>query len=297
MGKILLFAFLLSLVIDPVARSSEASHRADWEAWRAKRLESLRREDGWLTLVGLFWLEEGENTFGSDPSNRIVFPSGKAPTRMGSILLRGGVVSVSVDPRVEVTREGKFITQMRLQTDAGGAQPTVLKHGSLSFYVIERGKRMAVRVKDSQAQARRNFHGIETFPYQERLRIQARFEPYDPPRMIPVPNVLGTRDEEKSPGALVFEWDGKTYRLEPVLEEGETDLFVIFGDATNGSTTYGGGRFLYAKPPDTQGRTVLDFNRSYNPPCVFTPYATCPLPPKQNRLPISIEAGEKNYEH
>jgi uncharacterized protein (DUF1684 family) len=272
------------------------AHRAEWEQWRAERLKSLRREDGWLTLVGLFWLEEGENAFGTDPSNRIVFPPGRALARMGSILVEKGTVAVRVDPRIEVTHEGRFVTQMTLATDAGGEKPTVLKHGSLSFYVIERGKRLGVRVKDAEAPARTSFRDIETFPYDERYRIPARFEPYDPPRVIAVPNVLGGVDSEKSAGSLVFQWQGKTYRLDPLAEAGETDLFVIFGDATNGEETYGGGRFLYAKPP-SDGKTILDFNRAYNPPCVFTPYATCPLPPKQNRLPIRIEAGEKNYEH
>jgi len=286
----------LLLLLMALEGNPARAHRAEWESWRSKRLESLRNPNSWLTLVGLFWLEEGENPFGSDPSNRIVFPAGKAPARMGSIQLRNGSVSVGVDPRVEVTHEGKNITQMKLQTDAGGAEPTILSSGTLAFYVIQRGRRLAVRVKDSESQARRTFNGIEAFPYDERLRVEARFEPYDPPRSIPVPNVLGAIELEKSPGALAFEWKGKTYRLDPVLEEGETDLFVIFGDATNGEETYGGGRFLYSKPA-AGGKTTLDFNKAYNPPCVFTPYATCPLPPKQNRLPFRIEAGEKNYAH
>jgi uncharacterized protein (DUF1684 family) len=246
-------------------------------------------------LIGLVWLEEGENSVGSAPGSRILLPAGKAPVLMGSILLEKGSVSVRADPGSGLTADGKPVTAMPLATDSGGGPATVLKRGSISFYVIARGSRLGVRVKDSEAETRRDFRGIESFPYDERYRVEARFEPYVPPRDIAVPNVLGTVETQPSPGALVFELDGKTYRLDPVRETGESDLFVIFGDGTNGRETYGGGRFLYAKPPAVGGKTILDFNRAYNPPCVFTPYATCPLPPKQNKLPIRIKAGEKTY--
>ncbi len=272
----------------------DSSYRAEIEKWRAGRIERLRREDGWLTLVGLFWLAEGENRFGSDPSNRIVFPEGSAPRFLGSIELSKGTAHVQVDPGNEVTQEGKPVTSMTLKSDAEGDEPTILKHGTLSFYLIKRGERLGVRVKNGQSPARLSFRGIDSFSIDPRLRLEARFEPHDPPKTIAVPNVLGTVDQEKSPGALVFEHQGRSYRLDPVLESGTKDLFIIFGDTTNGHETYGGGRFLYAAPP-VNGRTVVDFNKAYNPPCVFTPYATCPLPPPQNRLPIRIEAGEKRY--
>jgi uncharacterized protein (DUF1684 family) len=274
--------------------SDAASHRDEWEQWRARRLESLRREDGWLSLIGLVWLQEGENSVGSDPGSRIVLPAGKTPARIGSILLDKGSVSIRAEPGSGLTADGKPTTAMPLATDAGAGPATVLTRGSISFYVIARGSKLGVRVKDSDAETRRNFRGIETFPYDERYRVEARFEPYVPARDIAVPNVLGTVEKQSSPGALVFELDGQTYHLDPVLETGETDLFVIFGDQTNGRETYGGGRFLYAKPA-VGGKTILDFNRAYDPPCVFTPYATCPLPPKQNKLPIRVEAGEKTY--
>jgi uncharacterized protein (DUF1684 family) len=184
---------------------------------------------------------------------------------------------------------------MDLQTDQSG-EPTILQHGSLSFYVIQRNERLGVRVKDADAAALKSFHGLESFPFSESWRVAARFEPSSPPRHISVPNVLGNVTSEESPGALAFEYSGKTYRLDAVREAGTEDYFIIFGDATNGHETYGGGRFLYASPPK-DGQTVLDFNKAYNPPCVFTPYATCPLPPPQNRLSIRIEAGEKSYRH
>lgn len=270
-----------------------AAHHAQVEKWRTDRLEKLRRDDGWLTLVGLFWLQEGENRFGSDPSNPVVFPRGQAPLHMGSLDLAKGTVTLRASLGAELTHNGQPATTLTLRSDAEG-QPTVLKHGTLAFYLIKRGDRLGVRVKDSDSPVRRSFHGLEYFPIDSRWRFEARFEPYDPPKMIAVPNVLGTVDQEKSPGALVFEYQGKTYRLDPVIEAGDENFFLVLGDRTNGQETYGGGRFLYARPP-TNGKTIVDFNKAYNPPCVFTPYATCPLPPAQNRLPIRIEAGEKRY--
>ena len=271
------------------------SYTQEIAAWRARRAERLRAEDGWLTLVGLFWLEPGPNAVGSASGNRVVFPEGKAPAFVGSLTRNGEFVTFHGAPGAGVTSEGKPVTTLPLSSDRAES-PTVLQLGSLSFYVIQRGERVGVRVKDSQSEARRRFHGIETFPTDPRWRVEARFEPYEPPRSISVPNVLGSVDSESCPGALVFEIEGKSYRLDPVLEKGETDYFLIFGDRTNGAETYGAGRFLYAPPP-VNGRTVLDFNKAYNPPCVFTPYATCPLPPAQNKLPIRIEAGEKAYAH
>jgi uncharacterized protein (DUF1684 family) len=270
------------------------THRAEWEAWRSDRMTRLRREDGWLTLIGLFWLQEGDNSVGSDPASVVRLPAEKVPAKMGKIRLDAGRLTADFDPGAGVTCDGKPVSAMALETDAGNAAPTVLRHGSISFYVIRRGDRLAVRAKDAESAARRSFQGTETFPYDERWRIEARFERYEPGRRIPMPNVLGAVEPADSPGALVFSWQGKSYRLDPVLEEGETDLFVVFGDATNGRETYGGGRFVYARPA-VDGKTILDFNRSYNPPCVFTPYATCPLPPSQNRLPIRMEAGEKAW--
>ncbi len=277
------------------AAPTAEAHRSEIEAWRAKRTANLHREDGWLTLVGLFWLEEGENRFGSDPkSNRIVFPAGTAPKTMGSLDLAGGSVTLRAKPEAGLTSGGRPVTAMRLATDAEG-EATLLQHGRLRFYVIRRGSRLGVRVKDSQNPARLAFRGIESFPVDLAWRIEARFDAYDPPKTIPVPNILGSVENEKSPGAVVFRLAEREYRLDAIRESGSEDLFLIFGDVTNGRETYGGGRFLYAAPPDKAGRVVLDFNKAYNPPCVFTPYATCPLPPAGNRLPIRIEAGEKTY--
>lgn len=277
------------------ASPPDAPYAKEIEAWRAGRLARLTADDGWLSVVGLFWLEEGENPVGSAPTSSVVLPDGKAPASLGTIVVSGKTFSFRAKPGVEIAADGKAVETTALRSDADG-EPTVLSAGPLRFYVIERDGRFAVRVKDSTSQARKAFRGLGYFPIDPAWRIEARFEPYDPPRTISVPNVLGHENAETSPGALVFVHGGKTYRLDPVLEQGETDYFVIFGDRTNGGDTYGAGRFLYVPLP-VGGKTVVDFNKAYNPPCVFTEYATCPLPPPQNKLPIRIEAGEKEYAH
>ncbi len=270
------------------------AYRAEIEAWRARRVERLRSDTGWLTVVGLSWLEPGKNSVGSAPGNRVVLPAGKAPGYAGAIDRSDGSATFHAAPGSGITAEGKPVTALALRPDTSGS-PTTLSVGPVSFYLIERGDRLGVRVKDRESAARRDFHGIESFPIDTKWRVEAKFEPYDPPKKIPVPTILGTEEAGECPGALVFELDGKPYRLDPILEQGETDLFVIFGDRTNGKETYGAGRFVYAAPA-VGGKTVLDFNKAYNPPCVFTPYATCPLPPAQNKLPIEIPAGEKRYD-
>jgi uncharacterized protein (DUF1684 family) len=274
---------------------SHSPYPEEIQAWRAQRLAKLTSEDGWLSVVGLFWLDEGDNAVGSGRDSKIVLPAGKAPERLGTVVLAAGRLFFQGQPGVQVAVDGKPADAAALRSDAEG-EPTILSTGPIRFYVIERNGRYAVRVKDRASEARRDFHGLSYFATDSAWRIEARFEPYDPPRSIAVPNVLGHVDAEKSPGALVFDYRGRSYRLDPVLEKGEADYFVIFGDRTNGTETYGAGRFLYVSPP-VDGKTVIDFNKAYNPPCVFTAYATCPLPPPQNKLPIRVEAGEKEYEH
>ena len=290
--RLLPIAALLAATATPPAPEV---HRAEIEAWRAKRLASLKREDGWLSLAGLFWLQEGENRLGSDPrSNRIVFPKDTTPATMGSLDLSKGAVTLRAALDAGLTSGGQPVTTLTLTSDADGS-PTVVKQGRISFFVIKRGERLGVRVKDSGSPVLRGFHGIDSYPIERRWRFDARWDPYQPPKTIPIPNILGTVDQDKSPGAVVFEVAGRACRLDAVQEAGSDELFLIFGDQTNGEETYGGGRFLYTLPPDKEGHVVVDFNKAYNPPCVFTPYATCPLPPTQNRLAIRVEAGEKKY--
>jgi uncharacterized protein (DUF1684 family) len=165
----------------------------------------------------------------------------------------------------------------------------------MTLHVIERGGRLAVRVRDTASPARTRFDGIEAYPVDARWRVAARFEPYEPARTVEVPTVLGTAEPMTCPGRLVFELDGRTFTLDAMSEADDADLFLIFADATNRDATYGGGRFLYAARPGADGTVVVDFNKAYNPPCAFTPYATCPLPPPQNSLELRVEAGEKRW--
>ncbi len=273
-----------------------SSHEQEVERWRAGRLRRLTGPDGWLSLVGLAWLHEGPNSIGSDPRSDVVLPGGKAPAGLGTIELRDGRATLRADPDAELQHEGRPIrAALELRDDAGGAEPTVVTLGSLSFQLIRRDDALAVRVRDSENPARDGFRGIEHFPVDPRWRVEARFEPYDPPGVARAPTILGSEETYAVPGALAFRVGDAELRLEPFLEPGETDLFIVFGDLTNRSDTYEGGRYLYAEPPGPDGTVVLDFNRAYNPPCVFTPYATCALPLPENRLPIRVEAGEKRY--
>jgi uncharacterized protein (DUF1684 family) len=278
------------------AKTTGAAYAEEVEQWKAKRLASLKGDDGWLSLVGLHWLKEGENKIGSDPSSDVPLPEGKAPRAAGSLFLNNGKVRIEARPRSGITSEGRPFTSLDLTSDADG-KPTVLKLGALTFHVIKRGDRLGVRVKDTDAPTRTNFSGLEYFPTDERWRVDARFEPHNPPVTIPITNVLGMEEDDPSPGAIVFDIDGKTYRLDALTEEGEEQFFVIFADQTSGKETYGAGRYLYAGPPDSQGRLLIDFNEAYSPPCAFTKYATCPLPPEQNKLPVRVEAGEKFAGH
>ena len=279
----------------PAASFDEAAHKKEIEKWQSDRLAGLKKEDGWLTLVGLFWLNEGENKFGSDSSNVVVLPKERAPGLAGWLTLEHGRVRLKTSPGVEITSGGKPVTSMDLKDDNDDSGPTVLKLGTLIINVVKRGERIGVRVKDTESQTRREFKGLEYYPIDPKWRIEARFERYQPPKTIPITNVLSMTDDETSPGALAFEVGGKTYRIDPILEKGETDYFVMIADGTTGSETYGAGRYLYVSPPDASGKVVIDFNKAYSPPCAFTNFATCPLPPRQNHLPFRVEAGEKKY--
>ncbi|HXQ63571.1 MAG TPA: DUF1684 domain-containing protein [Steroidobacteraceae bacterium] len=263
-------------------------------AWRAQRLASLTDESGWLTLVGLYWLKDGANTFGRDRSNAISLNDPQLGRRAGRFVLSGGAVRFEAGRGGCVQLAGRPLIAQTLQSDLSG-EPTVLSCGSLQFFVIERGGQFGVRIRDRASRARREFRGLDYFPADPNWAIAARFEPYDPPHHVPIVNVLGMQIDMESPGAIVFERDGHEWRLDSLLEEpGADELFVMFADATSGHETYGGGRFLSAPLP-AAGKVLVDFNKAYNPPCAFTPFATCPLPPPQNHLTLRVSAGELRY--
>lgn len=275
--------------------SDQTAYAKEIQKWRSERLEEVNGEDGWTTVVGLFWLKPGLNKLGSDPSNDIPLPRPSASKFVGSIRLDNEVVRLEANAKSGITSDGKPAANLELQSDEKG-KPTILKLGSLKLFVIKRGERFGLRVKDIRNPARSNFAGLEYFPVNLKWNLKATFEAYNPPKVVPIINVLGMVENMISRGAILFEIEGVNYRLDSLLEKGSKQLFVIFADKTSGKETYGAGRYLYAEPPDADGKVILDFNKSYNPPCAFTKFATCPLPPRQNRLNIRIEAGEKKYE-
>lgn len=293
---LILFAFL-QIIITGCGKKHNVDivvYQNEIQQWQTKRAEGLKKESGWLSLAGLFWLKEGENKMGTDSSSTVIFPPERSPKYAGSIYLKNGELRLKVAKGVELKVKDSLVTDMKLQSDQSGkAEPTAMHLGSLTFYVIKRGEQFGVRVKDKQNPARLNFKGLEYFPIDLKWRFEAKFEPYNPVKIIPIVNVLGQVSNDTCPGAIVFEIDGKSYKLD-ALKEGK-ELFIIFHDETAGKETYGMGRYLYTEIPDSNNNVVIDFNKAYNPPCAFTIFATCPIPPEQNYLNLRVEAGEKKY--
>ncbi|MBZ5669705.1 MAG: DUF1684 domain-containing protein [Acidobacteriia bacterium] len=280
----------LALLLLPV---DQTSYRTEIEQWRHQREEALKAEDGWLTVAGLFWLKEGENTVGSNRGNNFVLPKASTPERVGAFEFHNGVTTFQAAADVAATVNGRPTTRALLKPDSSGP-PDLLSVRGLTMFVIQRGNRFGIRLKDNNSEMRRKFTGTLWFPVKEQYRVTAKYVPYDPPKKISIPNVLGGVEEETSPGYVEFTLNGQHCRLDPV-NEGD-GLFFIFKDQTAGKETYPSGRFLNTPLPKN-GEVLLDFNRAVNPPCAFTPYATCPLPPEQNQLPVRIEAGELRYGH
>lgn len=281
--------------IAPQPTIDPAAHHAEIETWRAERLERLTGPDGWPSLVALHWLEDEVETFGSSPEAELVLPGDDA-TIWGRFVIEEGAdgertVRVDVEPDAGVTHDGEPVDSLELISDVNG-EPTVLERGSAQFYLIERVGELAIRAKDLAWLEKHGEPHLESFPIDPAYRVEARFIPYDPPRKIPVANIVGQLDELDSPGAVEFELDGETYRLDGLYDP--DNMFLIVGDETNGDTTYGAGRYVYAGPV-VDGRVVVDFNKLYNPPCVFTEFATCELPPRQNKLAVALPVGEKTY--
>jgi uncharacterized protein (DUF1684 family) len=296
-SRITLIAALVSIFVASHAIAIDlAQEQRVVEKWRAERVARLTGPAGWLTLVGLYWLHDGDNTFGRDKNNSLILIHKALPATLGTFRVQDDKVTFVARSGSTVTHAGKPITSVAMLSDAAD-EPTVLNAGSLEFFVIERAGKLGVRVRDVEHPARKGFHGIEYFPIGAEWVLDAKFEPYDPIRHIEIVNVLGMTEKMVSPGAIVFSKDGKDYRLDAILEvPDDQELFVMFADVTSARETYGAGRFLYIPMP-SNGRTTIDFNKAYNPPCAFSNFATCPLPPWQNRLPLRIDAGEKKYLH
>jgi uncharacterized protein (DUF1684 family) len=269
------------------------------KAWRAQRYAALRRPRSWLTLAGLDWLAEGSNRIGTDPGSAVRL--GRGPAHAGTIALRDGSVTATSGPDGGLRHAGEPVRGLPVVADSDSTDevpPTLLEVEAYQMNVIRRGahrERFGVRTWDTTTPAAAAFEGIPHWPIDPRWAVRAAFERAVVPRTVRVPDVLGDILDEASPGVVRFTHDGTEHELD-ALEGGEDgELWLIFGDATNGRETYGGGRFLYTPPPGADGSVLVDFNRAYNPPCVFSPYATCPLPPSRNRLGLRIEAGEQEW--
>jgi uncharacterized protein (DUF1684 family) len=273
------------------ARGADEAYRRAIEAWRAQREASLKADDGWLTLVGLFWLREGENRIGSDPTNDFIVAE-PAPPQIGTFLYRNGQVTFRAAEGVRVTLNGRVVTEtppLRI-----GPADT-LAVGTLSMFVHPSGDRLAIRVRDLNSPFRRHFAGLKWFPIDENYRVTGRFIPYPSTSPQKIPNILGDYEVYTPAGEVEFRLEGRTFRIQ-VFESGPDRLFIVFRDLTSGKESYPTARFLYAdRPKETDGLVELDFNKAYNPPCAYNPHTTCPLPPRQNRLSVRIPAGEMNY--
>ncbi len=266
------------------------------ERWRGERVAKLTAPDGWLSLVGLAWLQPGANSVGSAADNMIPLPGG--PAHLGVVTLtEAGSVQLTVQAGVSALIDGKSTPVATLKDDlqAGSGKPTLVSVGTLSFHVIDRDGRKGLRIRDAQAASRTGFLGIDYFPIDPAWRVEADWETVPSDRTLEMGTVIGTTEKYPVPGKLRFTRDGKHFEILPVLEvPGDKQYFVVFADRTSGKETYGAARFLYIDPPQA-GKVTLDFNRAYSPPCAFTAFATCPLAPPENRLDLRVTAGEKNY--
>jgi hypothetical protein len=284
------------------AGAGEASAwQQDLSAWRAQREREISAPDGWLTLAGLEWLKPGINSVGAGADNRIRLHAG-APERLGLLTVSGQTVQL-LSPAggfpAELTIDGKPAREGPLTVD--NAKPSTITWRGMTLVVLKRGDRFVLRVKDAESAARKSFHGLNWFAPDPRYRITARWVPFTPAQVEEIPTVLGTTLKLPAPGLAMFMLDGKVRQLEPVMEDPTGRiLFFILRDPTSTTTTYGGGRFLHTELPDhglgQPGSLTLDFNRLENPPCAYTTFATCPLPPKQNQLDVPLAAGERRYE-
>ena len=275
--------------LGPAAGQGQGGDYADGvEAWRAERERRLTADDGWLTVAGLFFLREGENTFGSDPLQDIVLPAG--PAAAGTFVLDDRRIALRAAPGSTLTVDGQEVAAMQLHPREARADITI---EDLTLFVHYSGERLAIRMLDKGSAIRREFTGLRWYPVDEAYRVPARFVPHDEPIEVKIQNTLGDIETVTSSGTVRLQLAGEELEMLPV-DLGD-QLWFIFRDLTSGSDTYAAARFLYADAPGEDGRMLVDFNRAYNPPCAFNPHTTCPLPPRANRLPVRVEAGELDY--
>ena len=290
------FILLHAMSCSTNQKQTEAEYAEEVNEWHQLRIDNLLGPEDWLKLAGLYKLEEGTQSFGSDSTNDLVFPP-KAPPSIGTITKEDTAITVQIDDDVLVTHDQDTVSKVTM-IPGNARSGTVLKQGSLIWYLLDRRGDYYIRLIDEQHPNLASFDGIERFPIDQKWKVKAEFKPFDDPKPITVPDVLNEGMSDTLYGMLEFSIEGEEYSLAPLNHPEKDDkFFIIFGDKTNGESTYGGGRYIYIPTPDENNTTYIDFNKSYNPPCVFTNFATCPLPPSQNRLPIAIPAGEKMFKN
>jgi uncharacterized protein (DUF1684 family) len=298
----LAFIALLCALLPAPGVSQESSWQKENSTWRTEHTTDLLKPDGWLSLVGLEWLQPGDNSVGSAAGNRIHLAAG--PAHLAVLRLEGEAITLNppeggFPPDFLVAGSPAKSQTLRAEANNDKVSPR-LTTGTLNMYVIRREARFALRIKDSRSPAITGFHELRWYPADPAYRVTAKWIPYSPQKTITLATLVGTNYDQPVPGAAEFTLAGKTFRLEPVLEDpAVAKLFFILRDTTSKTTTYGACRFLYTGFPtnglDKPGELVLDFNRLENPPCAYTPYSTCPLPPPGNRLRIALPVGEKRY--
>ncbi len=290
--QIIIVLVILTLVNFTFLKA-QTDYKNEVKKWRSNHEAELKSENSWLSVAGLFWLKEGVNTIGAGEGYDIELTENFKGGKFGEIVFQNGTATLKIENGVEALNDGKQISSMKLVSDENQKQ-TMVQTGSQTFYLIKREERFGIRLKDKNYQARLNFKGLHWFPIFEKYKVTATFEPFKEPKEILIPNMLGGNYKLKSEGILRFRLLGKKYSLQPVEDDGR--FFIIFRDFTSKKETYSVGRFLYAEKA-VNGQVILDFNQAENPPCAYTTFATCPIPPPQNRLPLAIRAGEKRYEH
>ena len=269
-------------------------YSAEMALWQEERLAFLRNPNGYLSLVGLCWLHEGVNQIGSNSSTDCIFPDG-LPAHIGTIVVAGDTFHLALADGVEATVAGEPIRAIQLFADMDAAGPTIVQQGTVSWFVIKRGDALGIRIRDTHSKTLQRFEGVARYAIDQDWRVSAEFIPYETPRTVPIPTILGTPADMISPGNVRLTVKGHTHEITALKSGSSKRLFLIVADATSGKESYGGGRFLTTEEIDADNRVIVDFNKATNPPCAFSPYATCPRPPAENRLPIPIYAGEKTY--
>ncbi len=298
-GYISLFIFILIILGACKLQNKENnsdhtnSYYQSVDEWKENRIKRLKGHNGWLNLAGLFWLNDGINTVGSHADNDIIFPA-ESPEFLGSFNLMNEKIEFISKPDVNVLYNGKAIRKIELNPDVSSS-PTILTYDSLAWFIIKREGKFGIRLRDYNKPEIKKLDSIPCFKTDLNWKVEASLIPTPSKVSIAIPNVLGQVNYEEVPGILEFVLDKQTLKLYPLGKPG--NLWLVFGDETSGAETYGGGRFLGIEGPDKNGKYTIDFNKAYNPPCAFTPFATCPLPPKENILEIPVTAGEKNIPH